>query len=386
MHRKAEYGIAAHWRYKEGQKRDPDFEQRVTYLRQMLDWQQDVSSAQEFVDGLKTDVFGDRVYAFTPRGDIIDLPVGATPIDFAYNIHTEVGHRCRGAKVNGKLVSLDHKLATGDQVEILTAKRGGPSRDWLNENLELVKTKRARAKIRRWFKHQERDQNVESGQEMIDREISRLDLGVEIDFQELAETFRYDKPEDLFAAVGCGDISIGRVMNGLVTIIDGEPTGFPTHYETEFSRETSQDITVLGLKGLRNHLAGCCNPTPGDEIVGYITRGRGATIHRRDCTNMLNINDKERLVEVSWGSPARTFPVPVEIKAYDRDGLTKDIANVLSNNNISLSELRVDVDHSRGEAMFNLVLGVRNVSELRRILDLLVRINNVYEARRTRAG
>lgn len=175
-------------------------------------------------------------------------------------------------------------------------------------------------------------------------------------------------------------------MNGLVTIIDGEPTGFPTHYETEFSRETSQDITVLGLKGLRNHLAGCCNPTPGDEIVGYITRGRGATIHRRDCTNMLNINDKERLVEVSWGSPARTFPVPVEIKAYDRDGLTKDIANVLSNNNISLSELRVDVDHSRGEAMFNLVLGVRNVSELRRILDLLVRINNVYEARRTRAG
>ena len=386
MHRKAEYGIAAHWRYKEGQKRDPDFEQRVMYLRQMLDWQQDVSSAQEFVDGLKTDVFGDRVYAFTPRGDIIDLPVGATPIDFAYNIHTEVGHRCRGAKVNGKLVSLDHKLATGDQVEILTAKRGGPSRDWLNENLELVKTKRARAKIRRWFKQQERDQNVESGQEMIEREISRLDLGVEINYQELAETFRYDDPEDLFAAVGCGDISIGRVMNGLVTIIDGEPTGFPTHYETEFSRETSQDITVLGLKGLRNHLAGCCNPTPGDEIVGYITRGRGATIHRRDCTNMLNINDKERLVEVSWGSPARTFPVPVEIKAYDRDGLTKDIANVLSNNNISLSELRVDVDHSRGEAMFNLVLGVRNVSELRRILDLLVRINNVYEARRTRAG
>lgn len=386
MNRKAEYGIAAHWRYKEGKRRDPDFEQRVAYLRQMLDWQQDVSSAQEFVDGLKTDVFGDRVYAFTPRGDIIDLPVGATPIDFAYNIHTEVGHRCRGAKVNGKLVSLDHQLSTGDQIEILTAKRGGPSRDWLNENLELVKTKRARAKIRRWFKQQERDQNVESGQVMIEREISRLDLGMEIDYQELAETFRYDETEDLFAAVGCGDISLGRVMNGLVTIIEGEPTGFPTHYEEEFSRETSQDITVLGLKGLRNHLAGCCNPTPGDEIVGYITRGKGATIHRRDCSNLLNIDDKERLVEVSWGSPARTFPVPVQIKAYDRDGLTKDIANVLSNNNVSLSELRVDVDHSRGEAMFNLVLGVRNVSELRRILDLLVRINNVYEARRTRAG
>lgn len=386
MDRKAEYGIAAHWRYKEGKRRDPDFEQRVAYLRQMLDWQQDVSSAQEFVDGLKTDVFGDRVYAFTPRGDIIDLPVGATPIDFAYNIHTEVGHRCRGAKVNGKLVSLDHQLKTGDQVEILTAKRGGPSRDWLNENLELVKTKRARAKIRRWFKQQEREQNVESGKAIIEKEISRLDLGVDVDFQDLAQNFKFDDREDLFAALGCGDISLGRVMNNLVTIIEGEPTGFPAHYEKEISQETSQDITVLGLKGLRNHLAGCCNPTPGDEIVGYITRGKGATIHRRDCSNMLNIEDKERLVDVSWGSPARTFPVPVQVRAYDRDGLTKDIANVLSNNNVSLSELRVDVDHSRGEAMFNLVLGVRNVSELRRILDLLVRINNVFEARRTRAG
>lgn len=275
------------------------------------------------------------------------MPVGATPIDFAYNIHTEVGHRCRGAKVNGKLVSLDHQLVTGDHVEILTAKRGGPSRDWLNENLELVKTKRARAKIRRWFKQQEREQNVESGKAIIEKEISRLDLGVDIDYQTLAKTFKYGDPEDLFAAVGCGDISIGRVMNGLVTIIEGEPTGFPAHYEKEISRETSQDITVLGLKGLRNHLAGCCNPTPGDEIVGYITRGKGATIHRRDCSNMLNIDDKERLVDVSWGSPARTFPVPVQVRAYDRDGLTKDIANVLSNNNISLSELRVDVDHSR---------------------------------------
>ncbi len=385
MHRNAEFGIAAHWRYKEGKKRDKDFEQRVTYLRQMLEWQQDVESAQEFVDGLKTDVFGDRVYAFTPRGDIIDLPAGATPIDFAYNIHTEVGHRCRGAKVNGRLVSLDHKLKTGDQVEILTAKRGGPSRDWLNENLELVKTKRARSKIRRWFKRQERDQNVESGKSLLQREITRLDLGDDIDFKEVAGIFRYESAEDLFEAVGCGDISIGRVMNTLVTIKEGEPAGFPTPTEEGISRETSADIRVLGLKGLRNHLAGCCNPTPGDEIVGYITRGRGATIHRRDCPNILNMEDKERLVEVTWGSPERTFPVPVKVKAYDRDGLTRDIANLLSNNNISLSDLKVDVDHSRGEAVFNLVIGVRNVTELRRILDQLERLHNVYEARRERS-
>ena len=385
MHRKAEYGIAAHWRYKEGQKRDKDFEQRVAYLRQMLEWQQDVEDAQEFVDGLKTDVFGDRVYAFTPRGDIIDLPVGSTPIDFAYNIHTEVGHRCRGAKVNGRLVSLDHKLMTGDQVEILTAKRGGPSRDWLNENLELVRTKSARSKIRRWFKQQEKEQNVESGLNLLEKEINRLDLGPEVEFENIAKTFNYESAEDLFAAVGCGDISIGRVVHALVVQREGDVEGFPGQYHEEISRETSGDIAVVGLRGLKNHLAGCCNPTPGDEIIGFITRGRGATIHRKDCTNILNARDKERLVEVSWGSPVRTFPVPIVIKAYDREGLTKDIATVLSNNNISLSELRVDVDDNQGEAVFNLVLGVRNVSELRRTLDLLERINNIYEAKRVRS-
>ncbi|NOQ38963.1 MAG: RelA/SpoT family protein [Anaerolineales bacterium] len=385
MHSKAEYGIAAHWRYKEGQKRDKDFEQRVAYLRQMLEWQQDVESAQEFVDGLKNEVFGDRVYAFTPRGDIIDLPVGATPIDFAYNIHTEVGHRCRGAKVNSRLVSLDHKLATGDQVEILTAKRGGPSRDWLNENLELVKTKSAISKIRRWFKYQEKEQNVESGLSMLEKEISRLDLGKDIEYEELAKSFNYGTAEDLFAAIGCGDISIGRVVHALVIVKEGDTTGFSAQFKEEISRETSGDIAVVGLRGVKNQLAGCCNPTPGDEIIGFITRGRGATIHRKDCVNVLNARDKERLVEVSWGSPVRTFPVPIIIKAYDRDGLTKDIATVLSNNNVRLSELRVDVDESQGEASFNLVLGVRNVLELQRTLDLLERINNVYEARRIRS-
>jgi GTP diphosphokinase / guanosine-3',5'-bis(diphosphate) 3'-diphosphatase len=385
MHSKAEYGIAAHWRYKEGKKRDKDFEQRVAYLRQMLEWQQDVESAQEFVDGLKEEVFGDRVYAFTPRGDILDLPVGATPIDFAYNIHTEVGHRCRGAKVNGRLVPLDHKLATGDQVEILTAKRGGPSRDWLNENLELVKTKNARAKIKRWFKQQEKEKNVESGIQLLDKEIARLDLGGDIDYLDLAKHFKYDSDEDFFAAIGCSDISLGRIVHALGVIKEGDSPALLTHYQEEISRETSGDIVVVGLKGVKNQLAGCCNPTPGDEIIGFITRGRGATIHRKDCSNILNVKDKERLVEVSWGSPVRTFPVPVIIKAYDRDGLTKDIATVLSNTGVSLTELRVDVDESQGEAVFNLVLGVRNVTDLRRTLDLLERINNVYEARRVRS-
>jgi GTP pyrophosphokinase len=316
----------------------------------MLEWQQDVESAQEFVDGLKNEVFGDRVYAFTPRGDILDLPVGATPIDFAYNIHTEVGHRCRGAKVNGRLVPLDHKLSTGDQVEILTAKRGGPSRDWLNENLELVKTKSARGKIKRWFKQLEKEQNVESGKMLLEKEIARLDLGTDFDFEKLAENFNYDNSEDMFAAIGCSDISMGRVVHALAVIKEGDSPILAGQYGDEISRETSEDIVVVGLKGLRNHLAGCCNPTPGDEIVGFITRGRGATIHRKDCANVLNVRDKERLVEVSWGAPIRTFPVPIIIKAYDRDGLTRDIATVLSNNGVSLNELRVDVDErARGK-------------------------------------
>jgi GTP pyrophosphokinase len=386
MDRNAEFGIAAHWRYKEGSRRDKDFERRVTYLRQMLEWQQDIESAQEYVDGLKTDVFGDRVYAFTPRGDIIDLPVDSTPIDFAYNIHTEVGHRCRGAKINGRLVSLDYKLKTGDQVEILTAKRGGPSRDWLNENLELVKTQRARAKIRRWFKRQEREKNIEQGESMIHREIDRLDLDKKFDYKSLAEVFHFDNMEDLFEAVGCGDISIGRVMNGLLTMIEGAPIGMPTPSDEDLSREAADAVTVLGLKGLRNRLAGCCSPTPGDEIIGYITRGKGATIHRKDCPNILNTNDKDRLVEVSWGAPQRTFPVPIEVRAYDRDGLTRDIATLLANNNVSMNELQVNVDQGKGEAVFDIMIGVRDVKQLRRILDLIERISNVYEARRVRSG
>ncbi|MEA2008109.1 MAG: bifunctional (p)ppGpp synthetase/guanosine-3',5'-bis(diphosphate) 3'-pyrophosphohydrolase [Chloroflexota bacterium] len=386
MERSAEYGIAAHWRYKEGKKRDKDFESRVNYLRQMLDWQQDIETAQEYVNSLKTDVFEDRVYAFTPRGDIIDLPLGSTSIDFAYNIHTEVGHRCRGAKVNGRLVSLDHKLKTGDQVEILTSKRGGPSRDWLNENLELVKTQRARAKIKRWFKHQEQAKNIERGEALLQREMSRLGLDDTVDFEKLANTFHYKTSGNLFEAIGCGDIAIARVVNGLMTFVDGIPIDIPIHTDGDLSRETSDTISVRGLDGIRNRLARCCNPTPGDEIVGYITRGRGATVHRKDCPNILNIPDKERLVEVSWGIPRRTFPVPVRVSAYDRDGLTRDIVTIVANNGMPLEDLRVDINRAKGEAVFDLVLGVRDVRQLHRILDLLEHLRNVYDARRVRSA
>lgn len=384
MNENAEYGIAAHWRYKENRAHDPDFDQRMTYIRQLMEWRQDVEDAQEFVDGMKSDVFGDRVYVFTPRGDIIDLPAGSTPIDFAYHVHTEIGHRCRGAKIGGKLISLDYQLQTGDQVEILTAKRGGPSRDWLNAHLGLVNTQRARAKIRRWFKQQAREQNIAQGKSVLDRELRRLGV-MNFNMDQLAKTFDYKSLDNLYAAVGCGDIPLGRVVNEFVLDEEEEDEyEFPTQLMVDISR-SADDITVLGLSGLLYNMARCCNPTPGDEIIGYITRGRGATIHRKDCPNVLRVRDNERLVEVSWGSPTTTFPVPVRVKAYDRSGLLRDISTLLAEEDVTMSKARVDVNRSN-LAVFDLLLQVRDVGHLSRILDRLERLSNVIEARRVRPG
>jgi GTP pyrophosphokinase len=327
MHQNAEYGIAAHWRYKEGSPRDDDYERRIIWLRSLMEWRQDVDDAREFVDSMKTDVFEDRVYVFTPRGDIIDLPAGSTPIDFAYHVHTDIGHRCRGAKINGKLVSLDYALRTGDKVEILAAKRGGPSRDWLNQNLGLVKTQRARAKIRHWFKRQARDQNTSQGKTILEKELRRLGL-MEINLDRLAREFEYRSVDELYFAIGTGDLSISRIVNHLTLVKEEQDEILPTS-KPGATGPDSDTVSVLGLKGLLTTMARCCNPAPGDEIVGYITRGRGATIHRRDCPNILRIEDRDRLVRVSWGEPKNTFPVPVRIRAYDRNGLMKDVSTLI---------------------------------------------------------
>jgi len=387
MHENAELGIAAHWRYKEHRTDDPEFDRRVIYLRQLMEWRQDVEDAQEFVAGLKSDVFGDRVYIFTPRGDIIDMPSESTPIDFAYHVHTEIGHRCRGAKVGGKLVSLDYALKTGDQIEILTAKRGGPSRDWLNPHLGLVKTQRARSKIRRWFKLQDREQNIVQGKNFIDRELKRLGV-TGVNMEKLAKGFDYKGLEDFYAAVGCGDIPLRRVVNEFVLTEDvEEEPEFPEKMLTEVARPASDEVTVRGLKGLLSNIARCCNPAPGDDIIGYITRGRGATIHRKDCPNMLRIRDIERLVEVSWGTGAlkNTFPVPVRLKAYDRSGLMRDISTLLAEDDVSMTRAKVEVNRSN-VAVFDMILDVQDVGQLSQILDRLERLSNVFEARRIRPG
>ncbi len=385
MHQNAEYGIAAHWRYKEGRGRDEKFEQRVLWLRSLMEWRQDIEDASDFVEAMKSDVFDDRVYVFTPRGDIIDLPAGSTPIDFAYHIHTEIGHRCRGAKVNGQLVPLDCKLQTGDMVEILTAKRGGPSRDWLNPSLEMVKTQRARSKIRQWFKRQDREQNIANGRALLEKELRRLGID-HISFEQIARDVGYKSVDDLLAAIGCGDIHLGKVINEL--FIREEPEFRLPHREpTDGKRKVSSgEVTVLGLSGLLTHLARCCNPVPGDPIVGYITRGRGATIHRQDCPNILRIGerDRERLVQVSWGKPRDTYPVAVRLRAYDRDGLMRDVSTLVANEGINMTSVHAQTNDSL--AIVDMVMEVVDISQLSRVLNRLEALPNVLEARRLRPG
>lgn len=384
MHQSAEYGIAAHWRYKEGGKRDDDFEQRVNWLRRLMDWRKDVDDAQEFMDGMKTDVFQDRVYVFTPRGDIIDLPSGSTPIDFAYHVHTEIGHRCRGSKINGKLVTLDYKLKTGDQVEILTAKQGGPSRDWLNTNLGLVNTQRGRAKIKQWFKKQDWEQNVAQGKIQLDRELRRLGLE-SIDLHHYQQEYDYKTMEDFYEAIGCGDLSLGRLIAKVSDTTKEKNEDILAPNPATVIKPTSDAITVLGLKGMLTSIARCCKPVPGDEIIGYITRGRGATIHRQDCPNILRLRgDQERIVKVSWGEAKNTFPVAVEVKAYDRQGLLGDISSILNNESINLIDISLKVNHNL--AVIKLVLEIGDIVQLSRILTRIESLQNVMEVHRLRPG
>jgi guanosine-3',5'-bis(diphosphate) 3'-pyrophosphohydrolase len=382
MHQSAEYGIASHWRYKEGTtQRDKVYEQRINWLRNMMEWRSDVKDATEFVESMRSDVFQDRVYVFTPRGDIIDLPAGSTPIDFAYHVHTDIGHRCRGARINGKLVPLYQELKTGDQVEILTAKRGGPSRDWLNANLGLVKTQRSRSKIKVWFKKQEDEQNLAQGRTTLEREIQRLGIP-EVNFEKLARELGFKVPDEMFIALGNGDLSVSKVIRQFA---DAEENGDILTANAPAHEGTATDaIEVVGLKGLLSNMARCCNPTPGDQIVGYITRGRGATIHRQDCPNILRTKDRERLLQVGWGHVERTFPVPIKITAYDRQGLMGDISTLLSDEGINIANVSVNVNRSLAD--LRLVVEVKDLTQLSRILTRIESLPNVMEAHRTNPG
>jgi GTP pyrophosphokinase len=384
MHEQAEYGIAAHWRYKEGVRRDESYEKHIQWIRRMMEWRQEVSDAQEFVDVMKRDVFQERVYCFTPRGDIFDLPSGSTPIDFAYHVHTSVGHRCRGARVNGRLVALDYRLKTGDQVEILTAKAGGPSRDWLNPDLGLVKSASAIQKIKLYFRRQEREQTVAQGRTLLEKELKRLGVS-EFSQELLGRKLGYAKPEDLLYALGTGDV-LGKHIAAIVLEQEqkeqkDEGLALPTSVETRRATGAAE-ITVLGTQGMLTRLATCCNPVPGDPIIGYITRGRGVTIHRQDCPNILNTREPERKLKVSWGHAEHTYPVSIRITAYDRPGLMQDIATVMTNERINMSSIR---SLSKGTlATIDLTMDLADIAMLPRVLSRIEQLPNVIEAYRPR--
>ncbi|MCK4692421.1 MAG: bifunctional (p)ppGpp synthetase/guanosine-3',5'-bis(diphosphate) 3'-pyrophosphohydrolase [Anaerolineales bacterium] len=383
MHKNSEFGIAAHWHYKEGRRSGDAFEQRILWLRRLMEWRQDIDDAADFVDAMKSDVFDDRVYVFTPKGDIIDLPAGSTPIDFAYHIHTDIGHRCRGAKVNGKLISLSNNLQTGDSVEVLTSKRGGPSRDWLNPSLEMVKSQRARSKIRQWFRRRNRELNVSHGRLLLERELRRL--GIEgISYERIAHDLGYSQVDDLLAAIGCGDVHLGKIVAQVVEE-DEQGLDIATEVEEVLPTEFAGDeVSILGLSGLLVRLGRCCNPAPGDPIIGYITRGRGATIHHQGCPNVLRIKDRERLVQVSWGHAKQTYPVSVRIQAYDREGLMRDVSTLVSNEGISMSSVHLSTKDSL--AIFDLVMLITDIRQLSRVLNRLEALPNILEARRLRPG
>ena len=382
MHLNAEYGIAAHWRYKEGTKQaDKNYEQQINSLRSMMEWGPDVHDATEFVESMHSDVFQDRVYIFTPRGDAIDLPAGSTPIDFAYHVHTDIGHCCRGARINGKLVPLYQELKTGDQVEILTAKRGGPSRDWLNPNLGLVRTQRARSKIKVWFKKQEDEQNLAQGRDALEKELQRLGLK-DINCEKMARDLNYKSPDEMFIELGNGDLAVSKIIKQFSQqeevhdIFEVSPTTTPA--------TSTNAIEVVGLKGMLSSMARCCNPMPGDQVVGFITRGRGATIHRQDCPNILQTKERERLLQVGWGHVQRTYPVPIKIKAYDRQGLVSDISNLLADESINIADVAVNVNRSIAD--LRLIIEVKDLTQLSRVLTRIENLPNVMEAHRSNPG
>ena len=378
MHQTSEYGVAAHWRYKEGGAGDVRFEDKMTWLRQLLEWQREVNGTEEFLESVKTDLFRDQVFVYTPKGDIIELPSGATPIDFAYKIHTELGHRCIGGKVNGRLVSLDTPLNNGDTVEILTTKVArGPSLDWLNPNLGYVRSASAREKIRQWFRKQERQANIQRGRDLLRKELKRLNVSV--DESEVARMFRYDTPEDFLATFGSGGITENQVVSRLTAQQekpqDGQKPTLP------LSSPTS-GVQVLGVGDLLIQMGRCCNPLPGEEIIGYITRSRGVTVHKASCPNVLNEDEQERLVNVEWGQTKQLYPIRLTVQAWDRVGLLRDITTQVSEEGVNIASA-VTTENTDGTSTTSLTLHTTGVAQLGRLFSKLERVRGVINASRS---
>ncbi len=385
MHNQSELGVAAHWRYKEGAKHDKGFDDKIAWLRSLLEWKDELAGATEFVDQFKSEVFSERVYVFTPKGNIVDLQAGATPLDFAYHIHTDVGHRCRGAKVNGHMVPLIHTLKTGDRVEVLTVKEGGPSRDWLSPHLGYLQTSKARSKVQSWFNLQNFDSNVAAGRQTLEREFQRLGLN-DVNYEKLAARFHHDKVDDFLAALGRGEIKPAQILSAVQELVapslkEARPAFVP---RAPGARKPA-GVSIRGVGNLLTRMARCCNPVPGDAIVGFITRGQGIAVHRRDCPNALRHHNEneERLIEVEWGADsAQTYPVEVEIIAHERAGLLRDITGLFANEKVNVIAVNTQTDKGQYVARMTFTIEIPNVETLSRVLALLDQIPNVMDVRR----
>jgi GTP diphosphokinase / guanosine-3',5'-bis(diphosphate) 3'-diphosphatase len=382
MHYIAEYGVAAHWRYKEGEKKDDHFEEKIGWLRQLVEWHRELSGAEEFLESVKTDIIVDQVFVFTPKGEIKDLPKGATPLDFAYRVHTELGHHCVGAKINGRMVSLNYQLKNGDVIEIISSKKSkGPSRDWLSPHLGFTRTSHARQKIRQWFAKQERTANIDIGRELLEKELRHL--GVRLSERDaLAKAFKFENIDDFLEAIGDGNIGTAQIAQKLAAPPDEAPKP-PDSVTTVAPQPAAANtpISVLGSGNLMTHLAQCCHPVPGDDIIGYITRSRGVTIHCRNCYNVIHEDEKERLIPVDWGKTEAFYPVRVQVEARDRVGLMRDISAMVAEEKVNISSLNLV---NRGDRLVTLffTLETRGLAQLSRLLAKVEGIEGVISAAR----
>ena len=378
MHEISEYGIAAHWKYKTGQTKDIHFEEKMSWMRQLLDWQREVSGTDEFMESVKTDIFQDQVFVYSPKGDVLELPSTSTPIDFAYHVHTDLGHRCIGSKVNGKLVPLYTILSNGDTVEIIRNKTSrGPSLDWLNTNLGYANTANARAKIRYWFRRQERDTNIQRGKDILTKELRRLNI--KMHEEEVATILKLDSSVDLFVSLGNGNLSSSQLTNRLTSndIKNVEETT-----EVPIVTWPSSGIEVLGVGDLLTRVSPCCNPIPGDKISGYITRGRGVSVHKADCLNIKNETEKERIIEVSWANNVKRYPIRLRIEAWDRVGLLRDITNVVSQEKINIASVTT-TEQTYNNCSIYLTIYTEGVNQLSRLFSRLEGIEAVYSVTRS---
>lgn len=387
MHDDAELGVAAHWRYKEGATgKEGQLDEKIGWLRKLLAWQEELADGADLAEELKNQVTEDRVYVFTPKGDIVDLPQGSTPLDFAYYVHSNVGHRCIGAKISGRIVPFTYQLKTGDQIEILTTREPNPSRDWLNPNLGYLKSSRARSKVQYWFRLQDRDKNIIAGKELLDTELTRLNLTVD-NLTKVLQRFNVNSADELHAGLGGGEIKVTQVIHYIQSQSGKlqQPDIDPRLISRPISSQQKSHVVVLGVGNLLTHMAGCCQPLPGDAIVGYITQGRGIAVHRDDCDQfkILQETHQERVVEATWGDKyASGYEVTIRIVAHDRNGLLRDITSILANEKANVLRMSSNSDIAQQTATIIMTLELYNLDSLTKLLTKIGLIDDVIEAKR----